>query len=244
MIITKTPVELLISHQYDLTLFCDSSTRYTSSITKSSNNISQWGDLSGNKRNATQATLSQQPIYNETAINNRPALTFNGSSSFMTCARSVQDDWTIVLVCYPLSAGAGNTHWYQGRGIFDAEVPGVVNDYGMAFGSTTNFMAGVGNPDTTITSGNFPLDNAYTVFFTRIANSGLMELHVNGTKVDTLTGPTGTKSSSAINNIGIMGTITSRIFNGHIGYIATYNEKMSDAMIAYYNQDLVNKWGI
>jgi hypothetical protein len=42
--------------------------------------VSQWNDLSGNGRNATQSTGSKQPAYGSTAFNGLPGLTFTGSS--------------------------------------------------------------------------------------------------------------------------------------------------------------------
>ncbi|TDW96244.1 T9SS type A sorting domain-containing protein [Dinghuibacter silviterrae] len=54
----------------------------SSSITMSSNQVSQWNDLSGNGYNFTQGTSGNQPVYSATAGNgNRPAVTFTSTSS-------------------------------------------------------------------------------------------------------------------------------------------------------------------
>lgn len=47
-------------------------------ITLNGSTVSQWNDKSGNGRNATQATASNQPVYVGSAINNLPAITFDG----------------------------------------------------------------------------------------------------------------------------------------------------------------------
>lgn len=70
-----------------------------SSITLNGATVSQWNDLSGNGRHATQATAANQPTYTASAINSKPALTFDGGD-FMSglWAGATASEATIVAV--------------------------------------------------------------------------------------------------------------------------------------------------
>lgn len=46
-------------------------------------NVSAWADQSGNGRDFSQATLSKRPDYTASAIGNRPAIFFNGSTELV-----------------------------------------------------------------------------------------------------------------------------------------------------------------
>jgi hypothetical protein len=49
-----------------------------STIMLNGSTVSQWNDKSGNARNVLQATAANQPAYNTTGINSKPALVFDG----------------------------------------------------------------------------------------------------------------------------------------------------------------------
>ena len=90
--------------------------------------VSQWNDLSGNNRNATQPTAASQPALTTNAIGGFPAVTFNGTSSYMLSGMTVATffagnltDTTIIAVmnstvvvgggCMLGSNGTTNTDW-------------------------------------------------------------------------------------------------------------------------------------
>ena len=54
-----------------------------STIILNGSNVAQWNDKSGTGRNAVQATASQQPAYNITAINGRAGLVFDGNNDVL-----------------------------------------------------------------------------------------------------------------------------------------------------------------
>lgn len=54
-----------------------------STITLNGSTVSQWSDKSGNGRHATQATATNQPTYVSSAINAKPALSFDGTNDFL-----------------------------------------------------------------------------------------------------------------------------------------------------------------
>lgn len=54
--------------------------KVASSITLNGSNVSEWRDLSGKGRHATQATGANQPAYSETSWSGRPGITFTRAS--------------------------------------------------------------------------------------------------------------------------------------------------------------------
>lgn len=70
-----------------LTLWLDA--QDNSTITASSNNVSQWDDKSGLGNNVT---ATDKPTYSATSCNSRPGLTGNGSSNYMITAGNLMAD--------------------------------------------------------------------------------------------------------------------------------------------------------
>jgi hypothetical protein len=58
---------------------------------------SQWNDLSGGSRNATQGTAAQQPVYSATAYNGFPGITFDGTNDNLALPDSVTGAKTIAV---------------------------------------------------------------------------------------------------------------------------------------------------
>lgn len=79
-----------------LALWLDAS--QPSSITLNSGNVSQWRDLSGNGRHATQETALNQPAYNTNPLNGRGTINFTTSSSLSGSYVAVTDH-SLFVVC-------------------------------------------------------------------------------------------------------------------------------------------------
>jgi hypothetical protein len=75
----------------------------------SSNIISQWGDKSGNSRNATQATVASQPTRVTSVINGLPVVRFDGSNDFLDFTNILNADtsFTIFWVLRPRNVTLG-----------------------------------------------------------------------------------------------------------------------------------------
>ena len=80
------------------------------SITLNGSTVSQWDDKSGNGRNATQAAAANQPAYNTSAINGKPAVvTVNNVALYVASWGAVSQPFTRVMVFNPVTI-AGGTH--------------------------------------------------------------------------------------------------------------------------------------
>lgn len=56
----------------------------SSSVILNGTTVSQWRDISGNGRHATQATKANQPTYTPNGLNGKPVLTFDGVDDFLS----------------------------------------------------------------------------------------------------------------------------------------------------------------
>lgn len=81
-----------------------------STIILNGNTVSQWSDKSGNNRHATQSTAANQPSYNATALNGKTALTFNGTSTFLTSPGFMVggSNWTVIALATMQNATQAN----------------------------------------------------------------------------------------------------------------------------------------
>lgn len=170
-----------------------------------------WPDSSGNGDNATQSSPSQQPMYVTGALNGMPVVRFNGTNNtYLAFNRPVQDDFTIMFV-YRSSQGIGTgTAFYQGAGLVNGEVGGVVNDFGTSLNANGQILAGTGNPDTTIaSSGGLNDGRPHIVSFERSRGSGSISLYVDGVLAGNATGGTQSLTSPARLVLGAQQTLLS-----------------------------------
>ena len=65
---------------------------------KNGQKISKWYDLSGNDYHLTQSTISRQPIYNETGLNNMPVIDFDGDKFLLSGNFNSTSDITVLAV--------------------------------------------------------------------------------------------------------------------------------------------------
>jgi hypothetical protein len=60
------------------------STMESGSVILDGTTASQWSDISGNNRHATQATKANQPTYTPDGLNGKPSLSFDGLDDFLS----------------------------------------------------------------------------------------------------------------------------------------------------------------
>ena len=126
------------------------------------------------------------------------ALRFDGDDA-VVLPPLVQDSFTVAFFVRSDRGGNGRSdepHWYTGTGLVDAEVPGVVADWGIAWLGDGCIAAGVGAPDTFVASPRGHHDGQWHhVAFTRDATDGRIALYVDGALVGEATGSLAPRSA-------------------------------------------------
>ncbi len=164
------------------------------------------------------------------------AALYDGVNDYSSAARQISGNMSIEF-WFKSTQGLGTTgQWPQYAGLVDANVTGTNNDFGISLSADGHLKAGVGNPDTTITSaaGGYD-DNAWHhVVFTR-STSGAFNLYVDGGTAVSGTGTTAALTANAHINFGRIAAGTN-YFQGYLDEIAIYNTVLSGATVtAHYN---------
>lgn len=138
-----------------------------------------------------------------------------------------------------LSVASLNVQWWQGAGLVDGEVSGVVDDFGTSLvGNKVAF--GVGNPDTTVLSTNVISNSQWHhVAAARSAATGLMQLYVDGVLQASAIGPFGPKMSPPNLRLGSLQS-GNGFFAGTLDDVQIFNRVLSTPEISsVMNQSLI-----
>lgn len=212
-------------------------------LTSASNSpVPTWTDASGKLNHATQADAARQPKLVSNAMNGKPVLRFDGANDQMQIDRTIENDFTITAV-FQSKRGLGNTtNWWQGAGIIDGEVGGVVNDFGLALNVDGRIIAGVGNPETmAFTDPSFNDGKPHIVTFTRQRSNGEFKVYVDGVLRDTKTGSTLPLNSPPRLVIGSRQD-NANYLAGDIAEVITYGSLLSDTDRASIDSYLSTKY--
>ena len=190
--------------------------------------LANWTDSSGNGYNATQSALSQQPTYVTSAMNGLPVVRFNATNStYLAFTRPVQDDFSIICVFQSTQGISSGNLFYQGAGLVNGEVGGVVDDFGSCLFANGSICAGTGNPDVAVTStGGFNDGHPHVFTFTRTRSTGFVCLYVDGALVGTTTGGTQSLTSPSQLVLGAQQTLINYL-TGDISEVQIYNTALS-----------------
>jgi hypothetical protein len=159
------------------------------------------------------------------------ALQFNGTGTYGTITRIVQDDFTLEA-WIKTGATLTGTNFWEGNGLVYADVMATVNDFGSSI-LNGKFAFGVGNPDTTIQSTSVVNSGQWVhVAATRSKITGQIQVFVNG-NAENMATPTQTQSLTAPMNITIGGnTINSRYYSGTMDELRIWSVVRTGAEIA------------
>lgn len=167
------------------------------------------------------------------------SVTFNGVDQYVLLPRDIRDDFSLELwfASHGGGVGTGVTQWWQGAGLLDAEVPGVVNDFGTSLDATGQVWAGTGNPDTSIHSPAGLNDGAWRhMVFTRAQATGTLALYIDGAQVATGHGGTQRLTSAPGLRIGALQSAV-HFFAGSVADAAVYDTVLSAAAVAAHFQN-------
>jgi len=165
------------------------------------------------------------------------AVTFDGSTNYISVNRNIQDDFTIEFWFKTTGIAPAGSNFFNGWGLVNAEVSGVTNDFGTSLVNGGQVAAGTGNPDTTIRSvaTNLNDGNWHYVAFTRVRSTGVINLYIDSTAAVTATANAGGLTAPATINFGRILT-GGGFFPGSLSNVAFYNVALSSAQVtAHFN---------
>lgn len=160
------------------------------------------------------------------------AATFDGVDDYARVPNTIKDDFSIEF-WFKSTRGVGTgNQWWQGVGMVDADVFGDQNDFGVSLRADGRVVAGVGTPDVSIvsTAGGYNDGGWHHVVFTRVKNSGVMRLYVDGAFAGTATGSTQSLTSPTTIDIGRSHDDV-RYLAGSLDEVALYNVALSQATV-------------
>lgn len=163
-------------------------------------------------------------IYNAPAQSDGKFMTvinWPGSNKYATAPNHLSGNLTICFWIKTSYTGYTCVNWYNGAGIYDGEVSGTANDFGISLGCG-KIMFGVGNPDTTIMSGVIADGTYHFILCTRNSTTGYMTIYVDGSLVASTTGPTGNRNAMSQIYIAKLAT-SSNYFVGQLEKLMVYN---------------------
>lgn len=215
----------------------------TSSITfASGTNVATWFDKSGNSRNATQATASNQPHWTDNNINgivfngaageclNLPSLSFTSISIFMVAQATTYAYGSVFL---SLTAGTG----IYLRSLTGTAPGPTYESFGIDYGSTTYRYA----PSSAVT------DTSRHLWSFTLPSSGLGSFFWDGTAGNNAGGFTFANIATTFPNpsIGAYGqTPTSSPFTGYIHEILMYSSDLTTTNRQTIESYLAEKWNL
>lgn len=207
--------------------------------------VASWTDSSGHGFAATQTTAGQRPTYSANAVNGKPVVHFNSAaSSSLGFNRPVQDDFTILCVFRSTQGLNSGYLFWQGAGLVNGEVGGVVNDFGTCLFANGQISAGTGNSDVSVNSSvGYNNGSPHLMSFKRVKTSGEIDLYMDGSFAGTTTGNTNSLTAPARLVLGAQQTGNS-FLNGDIVEVKIFNTALSDANRAIEEAKLECKYGI
>ncbi len=148
--------------------------------------------------------------------------------------RPVQDDFTISFHFRPDADGSGEmdeqfgARWFLGQGLVDGEVPGITNDFGISWFSGGRVCAGIGNPETFLSSaGGLETGVWHHVALTRSRASGEVALFVDGELVAEAVAGRQALSASPQLSIGMLHTGVNPL-RGAIDEVRIYDRALDE----------------
>lgn len=228
--------------------------------------ITSWTDKSGSGNSSTGS--GGTPTLTANSLNGRPGVAFSSSSSsYIQIPVVVTTDWSIFIVFSTTQTGPNSTptpgpgqahtdnginHWWGGQGIFDGEVGGSVNDFGISLcGSPTAYL-GYGAGDTS--SGTDTTEFSATAVntgagfigeFFRTQSTGNLQMYVNGAFQVSTTGSTATRTSPPTLKIGSIQTLPAGyFFTGNVYEIVCYTRVLSTIERQQIEGYFAWKWGL
>lgn len=191
--------------------------------------------VGGNNGTPSGSGGGPSPSTNVPTVNfsNPRSYSFNGSNQYVQIASSFTSAVSVTFWFRPLAngSGGGNDNWYNGTGLFDAEIGGVTNDFGVTW-SANHVEFGIGNPDVTIHSGALALDTWHHVAATWQKSDGAMKLYIDGSLVDSSGSGSHNNRISTNVRFGVLLSGVNAYYQGYMDDIRTYDVALDASQVA------------
>ena len=203
----------------------------TSSITHSSNAVSQWNDKSGNGNHASQSTAANQPTLTTSALNGKPVITFDGTNDFIaSTSLNITQSYSIFLVAQTNNNTSGRDYLFDGVGSQNRSL--IALDYSgkiqmWAYNSWAN--------------SNFNTPSGYFVL-SAVFDTSSSSLSLNGTRANGLN--IGTSSLTDGITIGANRLANADYLKGRIAEFLILDETASTGTQSIVEGYLAHKWGL
>ena len=191
-------------------------------------------DGSGNGNDGTPSASATNYV---TGRIGTQALQFNGVDSYVQIPRSIGAGgcFTIAFWMKTTQTGAGGVNWWNGAGLVDGKVAGVVtNDFGVSL-LNGKIAFDIGNPDTTLQS-TFTVNDGqwHHVTATRNYFDGIMTIYLDGKVNTNKFGPVGPRMASPFLRLGSLqyGGGVGTFYNGALDDVRLYNGWLDTNTIA------------
>jgi PKD repeat protein len=206
------------------------------SVNQISNEVSQWYDMSGNGNHTFQATGSRMPnlIANVPELNNRPSLSFNGTSEFLSGAQILGIETSSVTI-YVIASGLAQTGT-------EATLIGFNSTFSASFwmyqrdNSTLTSLVRGNRVGTSLGSLPYTGFNHSILSLNKLFGTSL-KLFIND--VELLSSTNATQINDFVNGTFFIGSVnTARYFKGKISEILVFNRSLTetenDSIVAYF----------
>ncbi len=203
--------------------------------------LSNWIDKSGLGNNFSQASGAIQPVFNTNIRNGLPAITFNGSTQYMSCANSVNNQFAnsqdLSVFAVVLTNNAVS-NFIIAKGQFPSGGWGSYCNASARYGFVATNVAQFEDAATLFTASAFQI---YTVVFNSAAGSATF--YKNGGSASVVTGATGSMANTSNITLGVDNDLV-RFWNGYIAELIVYKRNVGSTSVDLVNGYLRNKWGI
>ena len=203
-----------------------------STITKSSNLVSQWNDKSGQTNNLVQATGANQPLWVDAVQNGKPVIRFDGSDpnrmkvSTFSGGNETQPNTVFVVA----NAGTGS-----GDYVFDSATGDRAGFY--STGSPVVYNLYAGNEVSTGFSASTTV-KLYTIIF----NGASSFVRQNGTAGSNVNASTGAINGLVLGNY--QGEVLANSLTGDICEFLFYGANITGTDLTDIEYYLTTKWGL
>jgi PKD repeat protein len=214
--------------------------RADAGVTTVSNAVSQWSDQSGMGLNVSQATAGNRPtlVNNVTSLNNRPAISFNGTSNFLTSSMNsglANSSMTVFVIGSGGSQSTANAVYYS---------IGPVSSGFWLTRRASNSRIGAYNNNQLVqgTLTNLPTSGYdFRLFGVRKSLGNALQIKVNGINEIVSTNTTAIGSFTDA-NIQIGAGNSGSFLNGQIAEVLVYNRDLSDLELNQVEKYLMDKY--